>query len=107
MQIFWGNQLFFLLPFLTGDATTFQISITGDDALGNTSEVDEASAAYNKGLMSKLLDQVVAQTKGYTVERLEKLYSILSQCIYHHRLDLDKSELCLVSNFSYVHISVL
>lgn len=77
------------------DATTFQISITGDDALGNTSEVDEASAAYNKGLMSKLLDQVVAQTKGYTVERLEKLYSILSQCIYHHRLDLDKSELCL------------
>lgn len=91
------NTLAFESQVVECDASTFQNLLTenGEDALANSSEVDEADINYNKGLMSKLLDQVVVQTKGYTVERLEKLYSILSQCIYHHRLDLDKSRLCM------------
>uniref|UniRef100_A0A8C7J932 ATPase family AAA domain-containing protein 2 n=1 Tax=Oncorhynchus kisutch TaxID=8019 RepID=A0A8C7J932_ONCKI len=38
-----------------------------------------------------LLDTVVQRSEGYSVERLERLFSLLSQCIYQHRLDYDKT----------------
>ncbi|XP_041716199.2 ATPase family AAA domain-containing protein 2B isoform X1 [Coregonus clupeaformis] len=40
-----------------------------------------------------LLDTVVERSEGYSVERLERLFSLLSQCIYQHRLDYDKTRL--------------
>lgn len=44
-------------------------------------------------LSQALLDTVVQRTEGYSVERLERLFSLLSQCIYQHRLDYDKTRL--------------
>uniref|UniRef100_A0A8C7GH78 ATPase family AAA domain-containing protein 2 n=1 Tax=Oncorhynchus kisutch TaxID=8019 RepID=A0A8C7GH78_ONCKI len=44
-------------------------------------------------LSQALLDTVVQRSEGYSVERLERLFSLLSQCIYQHRLDYDKTRL--------------
>ncbi|XP_036831938.1 ATPase family AAA domain-containing protein 2B isoform X1 [Oncorhynchus mykiss] len=41
--------------------------------------------------LTALLDTVVQRSEGYSVERLERLFSLLSQCIYQHRLDYDKT----------------
>nr|XP_046154722.1 ATPase family AAA domain-containing protein 2B isoform X2 [Oncorhynchus gorbuscha] len=41
--------------------------------------------------LTALLDTVVQKSEGYSVERLERLFSLLSQCIYQHRLDYDKT----------------
>uniref|UniRef100_A0A8C7R3C1 ATPase family AAA domain-containing protein 2 n=1 Tax=Oncorhynchus mykiss TaxID=8022 RepID=A0A8C7R3C1_ONCMY len=43
--------------------------------------------------LGALLDTVVQRSEGYSVERLERLFSLLSQCIYQHRLDYDKTRL--------------
>ncbi|XP_046342752.1 ATPase family AAA domain-containing protein 2-like isoform X3 [Haliotis rufescens] len=43
--------------------------------------------------LQRLLDKVVIVTDNYCLERLEKLYSVFSQCIYRHRKDYDKTEL--------------
>ncbi|XP_011610211.1 ATPase family AAA domain-containing protein 2B isoform X1 [Takifugu rubripes] len=43
--------------------------------------------------LSALLDTVVEKSEGYTVEQLERLYSLLSQCIYQHRREYDKTQL--------------
>lgn len=40
-----------------------------------------------------LLDMVVKKSEGYSVEQLERLYSLLSQCIYKHRREYDKTQL--------------
>ncbi|KAM3602355.1 uncharacterized protein V6R79_002661 [Siganus canaliculatus] len=40
-----------------------------------------------------LLDMVVKKSDGYSVEQLERLYSLLSQCIYQHRREYDKTQL--------------
>lgn len=38
-----------------------------------------------------LLETLVQITTDYDIEKLEKLYSMLSQCIYHYREDFDKT----------------
>ncbi|XP_060908447.1 ATPase family AAA domain-containing protein 2B isoform X1 [Labrus mixtus] len=43
--------------------------------------------------LSALLDTVVKKSDGYSVEQLERLYSLLSQCIYQHRREYDKTQL--------------
>ncbi|KAM6915109.1 ATPase family AAA domain-containing protein 2B [Xenentodon cancila] len=40
-----------------------------------------------------LLDAVVKKSEDYSVEKLERLYSLLSQCIYQHRREYDKTRL--------------
>lgn len=40
-----------------------------------------------------LLNRVVDKSGGYNVLQLEKLYALLSQCIYRHRKDYDKAQL--------------
>ncbi|XP_052042109.1 ATPase family AAA domain-containing protein 2B isoform X1 [Apodemus sylvaticus] len=43
--------------------------------------------------LQKLLDLLVDKSNNLTVDQLERLYSLLSQCIYRHRKDYDKSQL--------------
>ncbi|XP_042359380.1 ATPase family AAA domain-containing protein 2B [Plectropomus leopardus] len=43
--------------------------------------------------LSAVLDTVVKKSGGYSVEQLERLYSCLSQCIYQHRREYDKTQL--------------
>uniref|UniRef100_A0A670Y9N3 ATPase family AAA domain-containing protein 2 n=1 Tax=Pseudonaja textilis TaxID=8673 RepID=A0A670Y9N3_PSETE len=44
-----------------------------------------------------LLDLLVKKSDNLTVDQLERLYSLLNQCIYRHRKDYDKSQLVQVS----------
>uniref|UniRef100_A0A3P8TEL2 ATPase family AAA domain-containing protein 2 n=1 Tax=Amphiprion percula TaxID=161767 RepID=A0A3P8TEL2_AMPPE len=48
-------------------------------------------------LHNAILDMVVKKSEGYSVEQLERLYSLLSQCIYQHRREYDKTQLLEVS----------
>ncbi|XP_074141446.1 ATPase family AAA domain-containing protein 2B isoform X2 [Sminthopsis crassicaudata] len=41
--------------------------------------------------LKKLLDLLVKRSNNLAVDQLERLYSLLSQCIYRHRQDYDKS----------------
>ncbi|XP_044149184.1 ATPase family AAA domain-containing protein 2 [Bufo gargarizans] len=43
--------------------------------------------------LKSLLNRVVDKSSGYNVLQLEKLYALLSQCIYRHRKDYDKTQL--------------
>ncbi|XP_035000430.1 ATPase family AAA domain-containing protein 2B isoform X1 [Hippoglossus stenolepis] len=43
--------------------------------------------------LTVLLDMVVKKSTGYSVEQLERLYSVLSQCIYKYRREYDKTQL--------------
>ncbi|KAJ8009529.1 hypothetical protein DPEC_G00089820 [Dallia pectoralis] len=43
--------------------------------------------------LTALLETVIHSSEGYSVERLERLFSLLSQCIYQHRQDYDKTRL--------------
>ena len=50
----------------------------------------------DKHRLAKLLDTVVVSTRDFNVEKLEKLYSMFSQCIYQYRNDFDKSQMIQV-----------
>ncbi|XP_034006350.1 ATPase family AAA domain-containing protein 2B isoform X2 [Trematomus bernacchii] len=43
--------------------------------------------------LAALLDMVVKKSEGYSVEQLERLYSLLSQSIYRHRREYEKTTL--------------
>ncbi|XP_023574583.1 ATPase family AAA domain-containing protein 2 [Octodon degus] len=55
--------------------------------------------------LNNLLKTVVSKSEGYNVFQLENLYAVISQCIYQHRKDYDKTALIQkmeqeVENFS-------
>ncbi|XP_040016757.2 ATPase family AAA domain-containing protein 2B isoform X1 [Gasterosteus aculeatus] len=43
--------------------------------------------------LSALLDAAVTKSEGFSVEQLERLYCLLSQCVYKHRREYDKTRL--------------
>lgn len=45
-----------------------------------------------------LLDAAVTKSEGFSVEQLERLYCLLSQCVYKHRREYDKTRLLEVSD---------
>lgn len=49
--------------------------------------------------LQQLLDFVTVITENFNIFQLEKLYAILSQCIYQHREDYNKTELVQVIFF--------
>ncbi|NXD69742.1 ATD2B protein, partial [Eolophus roseicapillus] len=51
------------------------------------------SVVVDHDRLKKLLGLVVKKSDNLTVDQLERLYSLLSQCIYRHRRDYDKSQL--------------
>uniref|UniRef100_A0A663MP16 ATPase family AAA domain containing 2B n=1 Tax=Athene cunicularia TaxID=194338 RepID=A0A663MP16_ATHCN len=51
------------------------------------------SVVVDHDRLKKLLDLVVKKSDNLTVDQLERLYSLLSQSIYRHRRDYDKSQL--------------
>uniref|UniRef100_A0A669BZ39 ATPase family AAA domain-containing protein 2 n=1 Tax=Oreochromis niloticus TaxID=8128 RepID=A0A669BZ39_ORENI len=85
-------------PEITGKHT--EPHCLGGSSQPNIDGDNEASRMY---LFSKtndlhcflqaLLDMVVKKSEGYSVEQLERLYSLLSQCIYKHRREYDKTQL--------------
>ncbi|KAH0617456.1 hypothetical protein JD844_015707 [Phrynosoma platyrhinos] len=45
------------------------------------------------GMWKELLEIVTEKSRNYSILKLEKLYALLSQCIYRHRKDYDKTKL--------------
>ncbi|OXB58459.1 hypothetical protein ASZ78_016321 [Callipepla squamata] len=58
------------------------------------------SVVVDHDRLKKLLNLVVKKSDNLTVDQLERLYSLLSQCIYRHRRDYDKSQLIEVMFYS-------
>ncbi|NXJ93769.1 ATAD2 protein, partial [Corythaixoides concolor] len=52
--------------------------------------------------LKQLLHLVTVITKNFNIFHLERLYAVLSQCIYQHREDYDKTELVKVIYFFFV-----
>uniref|UniRef100_A0A8B9PRR4 ATPase family AAA domain-containing protein 2 n=1 Tax=Apteryx owenii TaxID=8824 RepID=A0A8B9PRR4_APTOW len=52
--------------------------------------------------LKQLLNFVSEITKNFNIFHLEKLYAVLSQCIYRHRKDYDKTELVKVIFYIYI-----
>uniref|UniRef100_A0A8C1TUG3 ATPase family AAA domain-containing protein 2 n=1 Tax=Cyprinus carpio TaxID=7962 RepID=A0A8C1TUG3_CYPCA len=50
-----------------------------------------------------LLEKVVMKSDGFSVDHLERVYSVLSQCIYQHRRDYDKTCLIEVETNTHTH----
>ncbi|KAM9616812.1 ATPase family AAA domain-containing protein 2B isoform 6-T7 [Morphnus guianensis] len=61
------------------------------------------SVVVDHDRLKKLLDLVVKKSDNLTVDQLERLYSLLSQCIYRHRRDYDKSQLIEVMLYSFFY----
>lgn len=51
-----------------------------------------------------LLNMAVRKSEGFSVEQIERLYSVLSQCIFAHRRDYDKTRLLEVTNSCLCHL---
>ncbi|NXW50268.1 ATD2B protein, partial [Nyctiprogne leucopyga] len=71
-----------ILSFTTGLGSSF-----------NTEVEENRNVSEKHAVSRKLLDLVVKKSDNLTVDQLERLYSLLSQCIYRHRRDYDKSQL--------------
>ncbi|XP_078395998.1 ATPase family AAA domain-containing protein 2 [Cetorhinus maximus] len=67
-----------------------QQHINAEKALGVLSERTPPVIVDHERLKN-LWKQVTQKTEGFTVHQLEKLYAALSQCIYHHRKEFDKT----------------
>uniref|UniRef100_A0A8C2ES19 ATPase family AAA domain-containing protein 2 n=1 Tax=Cyprinus carpio TaxID=7962 RepID=A0A8C2ES19_CYPCA len=59
------------------------------EALDKETEV----GSINKDALEALLEKVVVKSDCFSVDHLERVYSVLSQCIYQHRRDYDKTRL--------------
>ncbi|KAI1243444.1 hypothetical protein IHE44_0001065, partial [Lamprotornis superbus] len=72
-----------------------QIARTSEDAGSNVKSFEifnwfsEVPLLYN----NQVLDSVIVATENFSISRMERLYALLSQCIYRHREDDDKTEL--------------
>uniref|UniRef100_A0A8C1TUT1 ATPase family AAA domain-containing protein 2 n=1 Tax=Cyprinus carpio TaxID=7962 RepID=A0A8C1TUT1_CYPCA len=53
--------------------------------------------------LKALLEKVVMKSDGFSVDHLERVYSVLSQCIYQHRRDYDKTCLIEVETNTHTH----
>uniref|UniRef100_A0A672HQR9 ATPase family AAA domain-containing protein 2 n=1 Tax=Salarias fasciatus TaxID=181472 RepID=A0A672HQR9_SALFA len=56
-------------------------------------DLNTSVCVFSPPPLQALLDAVVRKSEGYSVEQLERLYSLLSQCIYQHRREYDKTRL--------------
>ncbi|XP_059178119.1 ATPase family AAA domain-containing protein 2-like isoform X4 [Physella acuta] len=83
-------------PKVEGENCKMSTSVTVADANQNCNS-SRASNQVEKKVeidlcrLTSLLNELVAKTDGYNVERLEKLYSSLSLIIYRHRGSYDRS----------------
>uniref|UniRef100_A0A3Q2XF69 ATPase family AAA domain-containing protein 2 n=1 Tax=Hippocampus comes TaxID=109280 RepID=A0A3Q2XF69_HIPCM len=60
--------------------------------LPHVSSMEEESS-NEPPVLQVLLNMAVRKSEGFSVEQLERLYSVLSQCIFAHRREYDKTRL--------------
>ena len=61
----------------------------------------EPEFIINRDKLKRLLSKVVQASRGFNVEKLQRLYSVLSQTIYNHSRDYDKTRMLSVSNAAW------
>ncbi|XP_052443070.1 ATPase family AAA domain-containing protein 2B isoform X1 [Carassius gibelio] len=61
--------------------------------LEETVELPPPALVVDHQRLKALLEKVVVKSDGFSVDHLERVYSVLSQCIYQHRRDYDKTRL--------------
>uniref|UniRef100_A0A673JEJ1 ATPase family AAA domain-containing protein 2 n=1 Tax=Sinocyclocheilus rhinocerous TaxID=307959 RepID=A0A673JEJ1_9TELE len=59
-------------------------------------ETEKCLIMFYFPVFQALLEKVVVKSDGFSVDHLERVYSVLSQCIYQHRRDYDKTRLIAV-----------
>ena len=62
-----------------------------------------AKVTVDEGHLRRLHDVTIRQTHNFNVEKLEKLHSRMSQCIYRHRSEPNKGNLIKVREISERH----
>lgn len=68
----------------------------GRQKAADTLHSQPVEVKVDEGHLRRVLDVTVRQTQNFNVEKLEKLYSRFTQCIYRHRYEPNKSELIKV-----------
>ncbi|XP_014739027.1 PREDICTED: ATPase family AAA domain-containing protein 2-like [Sturnus vulgaris] len=61
------------------------------DEIAKEIHTQEVPVDYSE--LREVLDLVIVATENFSISRMERLYALLSQCIYRHREDDDKTEL--------------
>ncbi|NWR68444.1 ATAD2 protein, partial [Centropus unirufus] len=75
-------------------------------AVGKARDVPTQPVIVDYCELKKLLDFVTVISENFNILHLEKLYAVLSQCIYQHREDYDKTELVKVKCFCLTALCV-
>ncbi|XP_041268950.1 ATPase family AAA domain-containing protein 2-like [Onychostruthus taczanowskii] len=60
---------------------------------GEAKKIHTQGVSVDYSELRQVLDLVIAATENVSITRMERLYALLSQCIYRHREDDDKTEL--------------
>uniref|UniRef100_A0A8C1TV54 ATPase family AAA domain-containing protein 2 n=1 Tax=Cyprinus carpio TaxID=7962 RepID=A0A8C1TV54_CYPCA len=76
---------------------TPQECVNGNESMDSLySEALDKETELDSIKKDALLEKVVMKSDGFSVDHLERVYSVLSQCIYQHRRDYDKT--CLIEH---------
>ncbi|XP_037984074.1 LOW QUALITY PROTEIN: ATPase family AAA domain-containing protein 2-like [Motacilla alba alba] len=60
---------------------------------GEAKKIHTQGVSVDYSELRQVLDLVIVATENVSISRMERLYALLSQCIYRHREDDDKTEL--------------
>ncbi|KAM4790847.1 LOW QUALITY PROTEIN: ATPase family AAA domain-containing protein 2-like [Cyanocitta cristata] len=60
---------------------------------GKAKKIHTQGVSVDYSELRQVLDLVIVATENVSISRMERLYALLSQCIYRHREDDDKTEL--------------
>ncbi|KAF4803144.1 ATPase family AAA domain-containing protein 2 [Turdus rufiventris] len=60
---------------------------------GKTKKIYTPEVSVDYSELRQVLDSIIVVTENFSISRMERLYALLSQCIYQHREDDDKTEL--------------
>ncbi|XP_074407025.1 ATPase family AAA domain-containing protein 2-like [Zonotrichia albicollis] len=60
---------------------------------GEAKKIHTQGVSVDYSELRRVLDLVIVATENVSISRMERLYALLSQCIYRHREDDDKTEL--------------
>lgn len=68
--------------------------------VGASNEILNIKIVVDTATLENFLTRLVRVTEDFTIEKLLQLYSVLQQCVYNHRRELDKKNLLKVSRNS-------
>ncbi|XP_023776654.1 ATPase family AAA domain-containing protein 2-like isoform X4 [Cyanistes caeruleus] len=74
---------------------------------GKEKNIHTQEVFVNYSELRQVLDLVIAATENVSISRMERLYALLSQCIYRHREDDDKTELVKAGTHGNACIAVI